>query len=93
MSKEKELKYADIRKLTNEQKDAEEIDLDVEQAENQISTDLQNAKSIVVRRKKEYQAAIRASTFNTANILNAQRQLLLAKKDVEDITAMKAELF
>ncbi len=87
------MKYAEIRKMTAEQKDAEEIALDVEQAENQINTDLQNAKSIVVRRKKELKNTLTSPNFNTASILNAKRQLALAQKDVEDITAMKAELF
>lgn len=93
MAKEKMAKYADIRRLTAEQKDTEEVNLEIEQAENQINTDLHNAKTVVIRRKKELQLHLRAAQFNTATILNAKRQLALSEKDVEDIIAMKAELF
>ena len=87
------IKYAEIRKQTDEQKDAEQIDLDVEQAENQIDTDLHHAKTVVVNRKKDLANAIRSIPFNTASIINAKRQLAIAIKDVEDIKALKTELF
>jgi len=93
MSKEKSQKYIDLISLSKEAVEKEQIELENEAAVNQLNHDLHSAKTKVSNAKKQVLQYKRAQPFNVANLIQANRALALAEKDVTEITAIKAELF
>jgi len=93
MSKEKTPKYIDLISQSKESIEKEQIELENEAAVNQLNHDLHSAKTRVSNAKKTVLQYKRAQPFNVANLIQANRALTLAEKDVADITAIKQELF
>jgi DNA topoisomerase IA len=93
MSKEKSQKYIDLISLSKEAVEKEQIQLDNEAALNQLNHDLHSAKTKVSNSKKAVLQHKRAQPFNVANLIQANRTLALAEKDVVEITAVRDELF
>ena len=93
MSKEKNPKYIDLISQSKEAIEKETIELENEAALNQLNHDLHSAKTKVSNAKKSLLQHKRAQPFNVVNVIQAQRALALAEKDVADITAIKSELF
>ena len=95
MSKETKApaKYIDFISQSKESIEKEQLDLENEAAENQLNHDLHSAKTKVSNAKKSVMQYKRAQPFNVANLIQAQRALALAEKDVAEISAIKSELF
>lgn len=86
-------KYIDLISKLKEVIEKEQIELEVEAAENQIVHDLHQAKVKLSLKKKELNQVKAQQPFNTANVIRVARELKLIEKDIEDMTALKAELF
>lgn len=82
-----------LQKQSKEEIDLEALELDNEQSLNRTNNDIHNAKTVVSFKKKELASTKRATSFSSVAVLNAERALKLAEKDVEDLTRIKTEMF
>jgi hypothetical protein len=82
-----------LQKQSKEEIDLEALELDNEKALNRTNNDIHNAKTVVSEKKKALSNAKRATSFSAVSVLNAERELALATKDVEDLTRIKNEMF
>lgn len=87
------LKWIDLQRQSKEEVDNEQLELDNEQALNRTNNDIHNAKTVVSDKKKALNAAKRSASFSATAILNAERELAVAEKNVEDLTRIKGQMF
>jgi hypothetical protein len=82
-----------LQKQSKEEIDLEALELDNEKALNRTNNDIHNAKTVVSEKKKALSNAKRSTSFSAVTVLNAERELALATKDVADLTRIKDEMF
>ena len=67
--------------------------MNVADASAQLDADIVNAKREVMKFAKKVEAAKNACPFSSRAIISAERELLVAERDVTDLVALKSELF
>jgi len=92
-SKKNPTKYLDLIKQSEQEVELETLQHDNDAAAIQMDRDILSAKQTITEKSKELSALKKARPFNSVNVLVAQRQVKKAKEDLEELTAMKAEMF
>lgn len=88
-----ELKYKDLIRQSQELKEDEEFQYQVEQAEQQLLSDISATKLSLSSAKKELSEAKRSFPFNSSNIIEAMQKVESYENGLSILYKLKAELF
>ena len=88
-----ELKYKDLIRQSQQQQEEEQFQFQVEQAEQQLLSDISATKLSLSSAKKELSEAKRAYPFSSTNIINAMQKVEGLENGLAILENLKSELF
>ena len=88
-----ELKYKDLIRQSQELQEEEQFQYQVEQAEQQLLSDISATKLSLSSAKKELSEAKRLFPFNSTNIINAMQKVEGFENGLKILNDLKSELF
>ena len=86
-------KFADLISKSDADKQSEEVKFAVDDAKIQLESDIQSAKKNISSKTRALAQAKSRVSFSSSAIIEASRELKLAKADLDDLTALMSELF
>lgn len=91
--KTESLKYADLLGQSQSQKDAQELQFQVEESQQQLDADILSTKRNIASAKKNLLRVKSTYPLNSQNIVNAQIAVEEAEEGLKRLEALREELF
>jgi hypothetical protein len=86
-------KYAELLAQSKDQRDAQEQSIQVEEAAQDLESAITNQKRGILQVTRKVQDAKTKFPLDLKSIIEAQTELRDLQRGMEDLTALKAELF
>ena len=88
-----QLKYRDLLQQSQKEKDEQQVEFQVEEAQQQLQADVLATKRSLASSKQVLQAAKSARPFDSQAVINAQLQIEGLEDGLNRLNGLLAELF